>query len=104
MSMVEDILIRIKGEDQASGVFNKIRNSSAGMKMALGGAMTAVGVGMASLAKEAVSSAITAETEWNRFGAAVNSTGGNWEQQSTEIKKWVSNYSNAMGRDRKSVV
>ena len=98
MSMVEDILIRIKGEDQASGVFNKIRNSSAGMKMALGGAMTAVGVGMASLAKEAVSSAITAETEWNRFGAAVNSTGENWEQQSTEIKKWVSNYSNAMGR------
>lgn len=98
MSMVEDILIRIKGEDQASGVFNKIKNSSAGMKMALGGAMTAVGVGMASLAKEAVSSAITAETEWNRFGAAVNSTGGNWEQQSTEIKKWVSNYSNAMGR------
>jgi phage-related protein len=96
--MVEDILIRIKGEDQASGVFNKIKNSSAGMKMALGGAMTAVGVGMASLAKEAVSSAITAETEWNRFGAAVNSTGGNWEQQSTEIKKWVSNYSNAMGR------
>ena len=57
--------------------------------MALGGAMTAVGVGMAGLAKEAVSSAITAETEWNRFGAAVNSTGGNWEQQSTEIKKWV---------------
>ena len=98
MSMVEDILIRIKGEDQASGVFNKIKNSSAGMKMALGGAMTAVGVGMAGLAKEAVSSAITAETEWNRFGAAVNSTGGNWEQQSTEIKKWVSNYSNAMGR------
>lgn len=98
MSMVEDILIRIKGEDHASGVFNKIKNSSAGMKMALGGAMTAVGVGMASLAKEAVSSAITAETEWNRFGAAVNSTGGNWEQQSTEIKKWVSNYSNAMGR------
>lgn len=98
MSMVEDILIRIKGEDQASGVFNRIKNSSAGMKMALGGAMTAVGVGMASLAKEAVSSAITAETEWNRFGAAVNSTGGNWEQQSTEIKKWVSNYSNAMGR------
>ena len=98
MSMVEDILIRIKGEDQASSVFNKIKNSSAGMKMALGGAMTAVGVGMASLAKEAVSSAITAETEWNRFGAAVNSTGGNWEQQSTEIKKWVSNYSNAMGR------
>ena len=98
MSMVEDILIRIKGEDQASGVFNKIKNSSAGMKMALGGAMTAVGVGMASLAKEAVSSAITAETEWDRFGAAVNSTGGNWEQQSTEIKKWVSNYSNSMGR------
>lgn len=98
MSMVEDILIRIKGEDQASGVFSKIKNSSAGMKMALGGAMTAVGVGMASLAKEAVSSAITAETEWDRFGAAVNSTGGNWEQQSTEIKKWVSNYSNAMGR------
>ena len=98
MSMVEDILIRIKGEDQASGVFNRIKNSSAGMKMALGGAMTAVGVGMASLAKEAVSSAITAETEWNRFGAAVNSTGGNWEQQSTEIKKWVSNYSNSMGR------
>ena len=98
MSMVEDILIRIKGEDQASGVFNKIKNSSAGMKMALGGAMTAVGVGMAGLAKEAVSSAITAETEWNRFGAAVNSTGGNWEQQSTEIKKWVSTYSNAMGR------
>lgn len=98
MSMVEDILIKIKGEDQASGVFNKIKNSSAGMKMALGGAMTAVGVGMASLAKEAVSSAITAETEWNRFGAAVNSTGGNWEQQSTEIKKWVSNYSNSMGR------
>lgn len=98
MSMVEDILIRIKGEDQASGVFNKIKNSSAGMKMALGGAMTAVGVGMAGLAKEAVSSAITAETEWNRFGAAVNSTGGNWEQQSSEIKKWVSNYSNAMGR------
>ena len=98
MSMVEDILIRIKGEDQTAGVFNKIKNSSAGMKMALGGAMTAVGVGMAGLAKEAVSSAITAETEWNRFGAAVNSTGGNWEQQSSEIKKWVSNYSNAMGR------
>ena len=98
MSMVEDILIRIKAQDQTSSVFSKIKNSSAGMKMALGGAMTAVGVGMASFAKDAVSSAITAETEWNRFGAAVNSTVGNWEQQSGEIKKWVSNYSNAMGR------
>lgn len=96
--MVEDILIRIKGEDQTSSVFSKIKNSSAGMKMALGGAMTAVGAGMASFAKEAVSAAVNAETEWNRFGAAVNSTGGNWEQQSTEIKKWVSTYSNSMGR------
>ena len=96
--MVEDILIRIKGEDQTSGVFSKIKSSSAGMKMALGGAMTAVGAGMASFAKEAVSAATTAESEWNRFGAAVNSTGGNWEQQSTDIKKWVSTYSNSMGR------
>lgn len=98
MSMVEDILIRIKGEDQTSGVFSKIKNSSAGMKVALGGAMTAVGATMAGFAKDAVSSAISAESEWNRFGAAVNSTGGNWDKQSAEIKSWVSNYSNSMGR------
>lgn len=98
MSMVEDILIRIKGEDQTSSVFSKIRNSSSGMKMALGSAMTVAGAGMASFAKSAVSSAMTAETEWNRFGAAVNSTGGNWESQSASIKKWVSNYSTSMGR------
>ena len=97
MSFTEDVLITIKGNDQASQVFDKVRNSSSKMKVVAGAAMTAVGAATLSYAKDAVNSAVTAEAEWARFGSAVSQTGGNWDTQSTEIKKWISNYSNSMG-------
>ena len=97
MSFTEDVLIRIVGEDQASSVFSKVQTNAGKLKVIAGAAMTAEGAATLSYAKDAVNSAITAESEWARFGSAVDQTGGNWDNQSTEIKKWISNYSNSMG-------
>ncbi len=98
MVSAEDILIRIRGQDSTSSAFGSIQSRAGALKTAVGGAMTAMSASMLGYAKSAVDSAMTAEQEWMKFGNAVNNTGGNWEQQSTEIKKWVRDYSNSMGR------
>lgn len=93
----EEILITVKLKDMASSGFDKIKNSSSNMKIGVGAAMSAVGAATLSYAKTAVDSAITAESEWNRFGGSVNAVGGNWEANTDKVKKWVSEYSNSMG-------
>lgn len=98
MVSAEDILIRITGQDSTGSAFGSIQSRAGALKTALGGAMTAMSASMLGYAKSAVDSAMTAEQEWMKFGNAINNTGGNWEQQSTEIKKWVRDYSNSMGR------
>lgn len=97
MSSIEEILIKIKAQDETSGVFKKIKESGNATKMAVGAAMTAVGAATLSYAKSAVEGAVKAESEWNRFGGAVNATGGNWDAQSASVKKWVRSYSDSMG-------
>ena len=98
MVSAEDILIRIKAQDLTGGAFNKIKQSSAGLKTALGAGITAASTAMLSYSKNAVNSAMTAEKEWSRFGAAVNSNGGNWDAQSSKVKKWARIFSDSMGR------
>lgn len=98
MVSTEEILLRITGKDDTGSAFNSIQQKSGALKTTLGGAMTMASASMLSYAKDAVNSAVTAETEWMKFGNAVKNTGGNWEQQSDSIRKWVRDYSNSMGR------
>ena len=60
-------------------------------------AFAAVGAVATSFAKQCIDSAIKAESEWTRFGALVNSNGGNWTQQETSVKNWARTFSNNMG-------
>lgn len=98
MVSYEDILLRIRGQDNTGGAFGSAQQRVGALKTAVGGAVTAMSASMLSYAKSAVDSAITAENEWNKFGNAVKNSGGNWDQQSDEIKAWVKEYSNSMGR------
>ena len=98
MSSYEDILIRIRGQDESGAAFNSAQSRVGALKTAIGGAVTTMSASMLSYAKSAVDSAMTAEKEWGRFGTAINNSGGNWDNQSKEIKSWVREYSNSMGR------
>lgn len=98
MVSYEDVLLRIRGQDNTGGAFGSAQQRVSALKTAVGGAVTAMSASMLSYAKSAVDSAMTAEQEWNKFSNAVDKNGGNWDKQSDEIKKWVRNYSNEMGR------
>ena len=98
MVSYEDILLRIRGQDQTGNAFNSARSRVGALRTAVGGAVTAMSASMLGYAKSAVDAAVTSEQEWMKFGNAVKNTGGNWDQQSDEIKKWVKEYSNSMGR------
>jgi len=98
MVSAEDILIRIRGQDSTGSSFSSVQQKAGALKTAVGGAATMMSAAMLSYAKSAVDSAVTAEQGWMKFGNAVKNTGGNWEQQSSEVKKWVKDYSNSMGR------
>lgn len=98
MVSYEDVLLRIRGQDDSGSAFNSASQRAGALKTAVGGAVTAMSASMLNYAKSAVDSAMTAEQEWNKFGNAVNNTGGNWDKQSEETRKWVKEYSNSMGR------
>ena len=98
MVSYEDILLRIRGQDSSGSAFGSAQQRVGALKATVGAAVTAMSASMLSYAKSAVDSAMTAEQEWNKFGNAVNRTGGNWDNQSAEIKSWVKDYSNSMGR------
>lgn len=98
MVSYEDVLLRIRGQDNTGGAFGSAQQKVSALKTAVGGAVTAMSASMLSYAKSAVDSAMTAEQEWNKFSNAVDKNGGNWDKQSDEIKKWVRDYSNEMGR------
>ena len=98
MVSAEEILIRIRGQDQSGSAFASAQKRAGALKTAIGGAMTMASGAMLSYAKDAVDSAVTAENEWNRFGNAIEKNGGNWEKDSAAMKKWVADYSNNTGR------
>ena len=98
MVSYEDVLLRIRGDDQSGPAFNNAQKRAGALKTAIGGAVTAMSASMLGFARSAVDSAMAAEQEWNKFGNAVSNTGGNWDKQSDEIKNWVKEYSNSMGR------
>ena len=98
MVSYEDVLLRIRGQDNSGSAFNSAQQRAGALKTAVGGAVTAMSASMLNYAKSAVDSAMTAEQEWNKFGNAVDKTGGSWDKQSDGIKKWVREYSNEMGR------
>ena len=98
MVSYEDVLLRIRGQDNTGGAFGSAQQRVGALKTAVGGAVTAMSDSMLGYAKSAVDSAMTAEQEWNKFSNAVDKNGGNWDKQSDEIKKWVRDYSNEMGR------
>lgn len=98
MVSFEDVLLRIRGQDNSGPAFNSASQRAGALKTAVGGAVTMASAAMLNFAKDSVDSAMTAEKEWARFGNVVNKGGGNWEQQSSEIKSWVRTYSDSMGR------
>lgn len=98
MVSYEDILLRIRGQDNTSSAFGSAQQRVGALRTAVGGAVTAMSASMLGYAKSAVDSAMAAETEWNKFSNAVQNSGGNWDKQSDEIKSWVKEYSNSMGR------
>jgi len=95
---LEDILIRLRGQDNTGSAFSSAQQKAGALKTAVGGAATMMSASMLGYAKSAVDAAVSAEQGWMKFGNSVKNTGGNWEQQSDSIKKWVKDYSNSMGR------
>ena len=77
-----------------SGLGNKIK-SALGTEAAL--AFAAAGTAALNFSKQCVSAAIKSESEWTRFGALVNSNGGNWANEQKAIRSWASDHANAMG-------
>jgi phage-related protein len=61
-------------------------------------ALQQVGSQMASFGKEAVSSAITAQTEWGRLNSNLGYSGEAFRKQQDEVKSWSTEFSNSMGR------
>lgn len=80
--------------NKISGLGNKIKGAI-GTEAAI--AFTVAGQKALGFAKDCVSSAMQSEASWSRFGALVNQNGGNWNEQSNEIKSWAKQVSNNMG-------
>ena len=74
-----------------TGLGNKISNFGNRINNTLNGAtavaFTAAGTAALGFAKKCVDSALTAEREWTRFGALVDSNGGNWSKEEDKVKK-----------------
>ena len=85
---------------KVSAAGTKIKNAISG-ETAL--AFTALGAGVTAFAKQCVDSAIQSETAWTRFGAMVNSNGGNWKDQKTGVKEWANTVSEETSRSVGSV-
>lgn len=98
MATLNDIILRIRGQDQTSGTFSKIRGSISAFRAMGGMALQQVGSQMASFGKEAVSSAITAQTEWGRLNSNLGYSGEAFRKQQDEVKSWSTEFSNSMGR------
>lgn len=49
-------------------------------------------------ATDCVQSALKSEQAWTRFGSLVDSNGGNWDAQKSEIKGWAREFSTSVGR------
>lgn len=60
-------------------------------------AFAAVGAAAVSFAKQCIDSAIKSESAWKRFGAIIDSQGGDWSKQEKDVKAWARTFSNNMG-------
>ena len=60
-------------------------------------AFAAAGAAALSFSKQCITGAMNAESAWSRYGALVNSSGGNWQAQSKEVKAWARDVSNSYG-------
>lgn len=98
MASLTDIIITIAATENITETFQNIQNSGSKLKSTLGAMATGAGLAMANYGKDAVQSAITAETEWNRFGANLQNQGLDWNNLSSEVKNYISDFSNQMGR------
>ena len=80
-------------ETSMSGIQGKLKNVSSTLN---GMALQQVGQQALSFGKDAVSSAVTAEKEWGRLKANIQSTSG--ALAGNDVKDWVKSFSNSMGR------
>lgn len=115
MASSEDVLMVFNARDNVSKVASRIRSNvkSAGSSIegSIGGiqgklknvsstlngmALQQVGQQALSFGKDAVSSAVTAEKEWGRLKANIQSTSG--ALAGNDVKDWVKSFSNSMGR------
>lgn len=86
---------KISGLGNRMTQFGNTIREKIGLEGAL--AFAAVGKAATSMAKQCVDAAMKSESEWTRFGALVNSNGGNWKAEEGRIKSWASKHANAMG-------
>ena len=86
--------------NKVSAAGTKIKNAISG-ETAL--AFTALGAGVTAFAKQCVDSAIQSETAWTRFGAMVNSNGGNWNDLKGDVKDWAKTVSEETSRSVGSI-
>ena len=86
---------KISGLGNRMTQFGNTIREKIGLEGAL--AFAAVGKAATSMAKQCVDAAMKSESEWTRFGALVNSNGGNWQAEEGRIKSWASKHANAMG-------
>ena len=80
---------------------NRVKSAGDKIKDAIGTeaalAFTAAGAAAMNFAKQCVDSAIKSESAWNRFGALVQGSGGQWDGNEKAVKGMVKTHSNQFG-------
>jgi hypothetical protein len=85
----------------STNVGSRISGMGRTIQTRLGGqtamAFAAAGAAALSFSKQCISAAMSSESAWSRYGALVNSSGGNWQAQQKEVKSWAREVSNSYG-------
>ena len=97
-SINEDILVKVKVDDQTGEGINSVKGKFNAFRAAAGVAITAVGSQMLNFSQTCINSAVQAEAGWNSYTTALERVGGTAGRNIGEIKSEVSSLASELGR------
>ena len=97
-SFWEDVLIRIKAQDNTKETFTGLKGKFAALKIGVGAAVTAMGSQMLQFSETCITSATQAEQGWNAYNAALERAGLTTSSQLSEMKTQLLSLANSLGR------
>ena len=97
-SFWEDVLIRIKAQDNTKETFTGLKGKFAALKIGVGAAVTAMGSQMLQFSETCITSATQAEQGWNAYNSALERAGLTTSSQLSEMKTQLLSLANSLGR------